>query len=46
MEFELKNVEATTRRLIGFQKGLQSVMAAKGVKQESVLKRLHAYKPM
>ena len=28
MEFELKNVEATTRLLIGFQKGLHSVMAA------------------
>ena len=46
MEFELKNVEATTRRLMGFQKGLHSVMAAKGVKKEYVIKRLNAYKQM
>lgn len=46
MEFELKNVEATTRRLMGFQKGLHFVMAAKGEKKESVIKRLNAYKQM
>jgi len=46
MEFDLKNVEATTRRLIGFQKGLYSVMATKGEKKESVIKRLNAYKQM
>ena len=46
MEYELKNVEATTRRLMGFQQGLYSVMAAKGVKKESVIKRLNAYKQM
>ena len=46
MEFELKNVEATTRRLMGFQKGLHSVMAVKGENKESVIKRLNAYKQM
>ena len=46
MEFELKNVEATTRRLMGFQKGLHSVMAAKGEKKESIIKRLNAYKQL
>lgn len=46
MEFELKNVEATTRRLMGFQKGFHSVMAAKGEKKESVIKRLNAYKQL
>ena len=46
MEYELKNVESTTRRLMGFQKGLHSVMAAKGEKKESVIKRLNAYKQM
>ena len=46
MEFELKNVEATIRRIMGFQKGLHSVMAAKGEKKESVIKRPNAYKQM
>ena len=46
MEFELKNVEATTLRLMGFQKGLHSVMAAKGEKKESIIKRLNAYKQL
>lgn len=46
MEFELKNVEATTRRLMEFQKGIHAVMAAKGEKKDSVIKRLNAYKQM
>ena len=46
MEFELKNVEATTRRLMEFQKVLHSVMKSSGVKKESVIKRLNAYKQM